>query len=56
MLKFYVVVNIEGKLFLDLNGNLLDIQEVDEQFKSFLFLEIKDDNIRIKDEIKNKDV
>lgn len=26
MLDFYEVVNIEGKLFLDLIGNLLDVQ------------------------------
>lgn len=56
MLKSYAVVNTEGKLSSDSNGNSVDIQEVDEQFKSLSFLETKDDNIRTKDETKNKDV
>lgn len=56
MLKSYAVVNTEGKLSSDSNGNSLDIQEVDEQFKSLSFLETKNDNIRTKDETKNKDV
>lgn len=52
MLNSSVVVNTEGKLSSDSNGNSLDVQEVNEQFKSLSFLETKDDNIRTKDETK----
>lgn len=56
MLNSYVVVTTEGKLSSDSNGNSLDVQKVDEQFKRLSFLETKDDNIRTKDETKNEDM
>lgn len=55
MLNSYVVVNTQGKRSSDSNGNSLDVQKVDEQFKSFSVLETKDDSIRTKDETKNEE-